>query len=516
MTRKFSILLALILGVYMTGLAQESATSSSLAIKSKPKNMWEVGLHVGHNIVTGDVDWDSGFGVGLHARKSLDYVFSLRFDASYESLSGEEEDDLRPEDGTRWRNVNGGNGFGENWQPEYETRVISGDATLVASLNQFKVFKKNKINPYLFAGAGIGSFDVMAVDGNIELEIDDLDQFDDDWSISTYLTGGFGIAFKLGKKVSIGLEHKIKSVLGRGDDLLDAAELLGSSETSSRDLINYTNIRLAIPIGKGDDTSQPLYWASPLDLIADDLAEVKARPIFDNNDTDGDGVVDAFDQENNTAAGCPVDTRGVTLDSDGDGIADCKDKEPYSPPGYKVDNQGVADVPAPDYINENDVNRIVDAKLKDFRVPTPAIPPMDWFLPMVNFDNNKYAIKNSEYAKLRQIAQVMKQHPGLRVVATGFTDATASNCYNDVLSYNRSQAAIDYMVSKYGIGRDRFVLNYSGENDLLVPTNSKSLVNRRVEFKVATIESNVGKPDCGVNNAGTGGSGYSGNKESGY
>ena len=76
--------------------------------------------------------------------------------------------------------------------------------------------------------------------------------------------------------------------------------------------------------------------------------------------------------------------------------------------------------------------------------------------------------------------------------------------------------AIDYMVSKYGIGRDRFVLNYSGENDLLVPTNSKSLVNRRVEFKVATIESNVGKPDCGVNNAGTGGSGYSGNKESGY
>ncbi len=499
----------------MTGIAQDAANTSSLAIKSKPKNMWEIGLNVGHDFITGDVDWDSGFGVGLHARKALDYVFSVRLDASYESLSGEEEDDRRPEDGNRWNRANNGVGFGPSWQPEYETRVISGDITLVASLNQFKVFKKNKINPYLFAGAGVGSFDIEAVDGSNSLEIDDLDSFDDDWSISTYLTGGAGIAFKLGKKASLGIEHKIKSVMGRGDDLLDAAELLGSAETSSRDLINYTNLRLSFAIG-GDDKAQPLFWASPLDMIADDLAEVKARPIFDNNDTDGDGVVDAFDQENNTDSGCAVDTRGVTLDSDSDGIADCKDKEPYSPPGYKVDNQGVADVPEPDYVDENDVNRIVDAKLKDFRVPTPAIPPMDWFLPMVNFDNNKYSVKNTEYAKLRQVAQVMKQHPGMRVVATGFTDATASNCYNSVLSYNRAQSSIDYLVSKYGIGRDRFVLNYSGEDDLLVPTNSKSLVNRRVEFKVASSESEMGKPDCGVQNAGRGNSGYSGNKESGY
>jgi hypothetical protein len=41
------------------------------------------------------------------------------------------------------------------------------------------------------------------------------------------------------------------------------------------------------------------------------------------------------DQELNTMAGCPVDTRGVTLDSDGDSIPDCKDQEPYSPPGFR-------------------------------------------------------------------------------------------------------------------------------------------------------------------------------------
>jgi len=120
MTRKFLILLTLILGAYMTGIAQDAANTSSLAIKSKPKNMWEIGLNVGHDFVTGDVDWDSGFGVGLHARKALDYVFSVRLDASYESLSGTEEEDTRREDGRRW-------GFGDNWTPEYETNIISGD-----------------------------------------------------------------------------------------------------------------------------------------------------------------------------------------------------------------------------------------------------------------------------------------------------------------------------------------------------------------------------------------------------
>jgi len=408
-------------------------------------------------------------------------------------------------------------GFG-NWQPEYDTRFIGGDISLVASLNQLKIGKKNKINPYFFAGAGVTSLTVTAIDGSNEVDVEERIAFDDDWGTSPYLTGGAGIAFKVGKKFSIGIEHKVIAVMGRADDLLDAAELNTrvGAETSSRDLLNYTNVRLNFALGKDEEKALPLWWASPLDMVAEDLAEVKARPIFDITDSDNDGVVDMFDQETNTAAGAPVDTRGVALDSDGDGVADYMDKEPYSPPGYKVDNNGVADIPAPDILSEDDVNKIVDAKLKNFKVPTPAAPRMDWFLPMVNFDNNRYSIKGSEYGKLHQLATVLQQHPGMRVVASGFTDATASNCYNDVLSYNRAQATIDYMVSKYGIGRDRFILNYGGENNLLDPSQGRSLANRRVEFKVATVESEMGKPDCGVGSAGKGGSGYTGNKESGY
>ena len=309
-------------------------------------------------------------------------------------------------------------------------------------------------------------------------------------------------------------------VIGRGGDLLDAAELRevaggGSSETSANDLLNYTNLRLGIALGKTEDKALPLWWASPLDMLTEDLAEVKSRKKLDLTDTDGDGVIDMIDQEVDSPKGAAVDTRGVAMDSDGDGIADHKDKEPYSPPGYKIDSEGVAQIPTPDYLNEAEVNRIVDTKIAGIKFPSPT-PPYDWFFPMINYDNNSYAVKKGEYHKLHQIATVMKQNPSIRVLAKGFTDRRASNCYNDVLSYNRAQAAIDYMVSKYGISRDRFVLNWGGENETLDDTNGASLINRRVEFQVAKGESDMGRPNCGVQNAGKGGSSFSGNKEAGY
>lgn len=525
MTRKIILLISFVLGIALCfeATAQETmavstttsaAPANNLKINAKPKNMWEVGLHVGHTALTGDVDWNSNFGVGLHLRKAIDYMFSLRIDASYINFSGKEDDNLtRREDGAAWAARNG-SGFGTNWVPEYETSLLSGDIAIVASLNNFRTGRSKKLNPYLFIGVGISSIDATAIDGSTEYEIAGDDGFDDNWDISANINGGFGLGFRLSDRVSLSLEHKIIRIWGRGADLLDAAERVGSAFTPRDDLGHYTNLRLGIALGKKEDKSDPLWWASPLDEMAEDLSEVKARPILDLTDTDGDGVIDMLDKEEATEEGCPVNTMGVALDSDGDGMVDCKDEEPYSPPGYEIDGKGVAIIPAgPDPLNEADVNRLIDAKLAGIDL---SPEPMDWFLPMIHFDNNKYGIKNAEYGKLHNVAQVMKTNPGVRVAVTGYTDQTASNCYNDVLSYNRANAAIDYLVAKYGISRDRFVLNWGGENNSLVPTSGSNMMNRRVEFKVATTESEMGRPDCGVNNAGSGGRSYSGNKEAGY
>jgi len=92
----------------------------------------------------------------------------------------------------------------------------------------------------------------------------------------------------------------------------------------------------------------------------------RSGSVLDLTDRDGDGVIDLLDQEQNTEIGCPVDTRGITLDSDGDGLFDCKDMEPFSPPGYEVDGNGVVITPALSTLSEVDVNRMVDAKLSRF------------------------------------------------------------------------------------------------------------------------------------------------------
>ena len=511
MTRKFYLLLCLAIGLTF-GTAHTQ--TDGLALTAKPKNLWELGINVGHNILTGDVDWKSDFGVGLSLRKALDYTFSIRFDANYLRYTGEEQENNREVDGSFY-------GYPTNWLPQYNATNIVGDMAVVASLNQIKVFKKNKINPYAFAGLGVGAVSAEVNNGGADpKDVLDSRNFDDDWSISAQAVGGLGIGFLIGKKVSIAIEHKLYKVLGRAGDLLDGVEFQGTLNdivaTPSDDLGNYTNLRINFALGKlNDETQMPLWWVSPMDQIAEDLAEVKARAIFDDTDSDNDGVLDMVDQEADTPENCPVDTRGVRLDSDGDGLADCEDDEPYSPPGYEVNNKGIAQVPAPDMLDENDVNKIIDGRLATW---TPKVDyTTDWFLPMIHFGNDKYSIKNSEYGKLANVATVMRLNPGVRVVASGYTDKRAGDCYNDVLSYNRAQAAIDYLVTKYGIDRNRFVLNWGGENNNLVPTNASNMMNRRVEFTVATTESEMGRPDCGVNSAGSGsGTRYSGNKEAGY
>src|SRR5690606_31461294 len=149
-------------------------------------------------------------------------------------------------------------------------------------------------------------------------------------------------------------------------DLLDGYQWNGNTLTRNNDLVSFTSLRFNFNIGKKESRSEPLWWVSPLSLMAEDLAEVKARPVFDTTDSDGDGVVDMFDQEPDTPEGFPVDTKGVQLDSDSDGIADGIDREPYSPPGYNVDADGIAQVPTPEYAQIDDVNRIVDSKINEY------------------------------------------------------------------------------------------------------------------------------------------------------
>jgi len=57
---------------------------------AKPKNMWELGLNVGHAFISGDVESvaPSGFGVGVSIRRAINYVLSVRLGVQYTSSNG--------------------------------------------------------------------------------------------------------------------------------------------------------------------------------------------------------------------------------------------------------------------------------------------------------------------------------------------------------------------------------------------------------------------------------------------
>jgi outer membrane protein OmpA-like peptidoglycan-associated protein len=471
--------------------AQDAAAPGGTYRSFTPADQWELGVDLGVPFVAGDLDSKLGFGGGLHVRKSLDHIFSIRVGGLYAKTKSEDTNNNR----------------------ESEMSWTSGSAQLVVTVNNFRFNKPyRKIAVNVFGGLGATKFttdytNVLQEDGSLN------GSYESD--LSGMFEMGVGLGFRVSPKFNIGLEYTIMSAFGEGADLLDGSNNFGRDVTTFRDFMHFPHLSLNFNLGgtdkmTGAKKSEPLYWANPMSMVSDAIVALEARPVYDPTDTDGDGIIDMIDAEKESPAGARVDTKGVTLDSDMDKVFDYKDKEPFSPPGYPVDANGVAQVPKP--ITEADVNRIVDAKLANFKLPVQE-GLSNWFLPIVNFGSNSYNIGYGEYTKLYQVAQVLKGNSKVRIAVAGHTDMVGSEGYNNVLSYNRAKAAIAFLVNQHGIARERLVLDYSGEASALVPRKGSSLLNRRVEFRVAKEgEADKARPEGPEAGKGR----FMGNKASGY
>lgn len=441
-----------------------------------PAHMWEIGLHSGIAFGLSDIEFTPGIGGGVHVRRALDYVFSLRGELLAAKLK---HDDT----------VNGNT----------ETTFQAGTLELLVSLNNlvWNANRNRKTNVYGIVGAGLNRFKVDVTKA-ISNDLNPLD-----YSTQSHGGVGLGMSFRMSNRFNLGVETKAAIFFGKNSDRLDGVA------RQNGDVLSYSSIRLNFNIGNTEKRAEPLYWVNPMDAILQDVTELKNKPVFDTADTDGDGVIDLLDQDNSTPPGVEVNTRGLPLDSDGDGIPNHDDPTPFS----SSENMAGTDGQAP---TEADIERIVNQRLNQYdqtgQVPVPgtngkgsgnpfggnspsttrpgATGNIDaalanWFLPIVHFNIDSDKIRYADYGSLASIAKMMKANPGLRIVVMGFTDKTASDTYNLDLSYKRARNAIKHLVNVHGIERSRLVLNYNGEDDPLVPSTGSSLMNRRVEFRVA-------------------------------
>ncbi len=506
----------------------EQFMADETAYPAKPRNMWAVGVNVGMLNIGGDVRTRpiggvGGFnlGYGAYVRKALGYATSLRLGYTGGTAYGQNWD--RQSVGRNdallavgYENPN----ILELGDPyvafvhNYKTKIHNVNLDAVVNLNNLKFHKGNNIMSFFLAGGGglfmyKSSYDALDGSGNVydfyntvenvtyadrkaqrdavealmDGEFETPAEYNEDgWNFGDSIdplsarlqaSVGAGMQFRLGKRVSLDLEHRITFPF---DDLLDGQrwEFGGRTFTPNNDVLHYTSLGVSIHLG--GKATEPSWFVNPMDFVYSEISALKQKEAADE---DGDGVLDTFDQEPGTKEGFPVDTKGITLDSDKDGCPDGEDPEPFSSPNYPI--QDCANV-MPNYLSAEEVAQLVDNKMSGMT----GGGGTNWFLPNIMFDVNSSVVRADAYDELAYVAEVMTKYKDLKVEVIGNTDTRASESYNSDLSRKRSESAIAVLKDRYGIAESRFIMKYEGEKAPLfldAKSESQHTVNRRVEFK---------------------------------
>ena len=241
-------------------------------------------------------------------------------------------------------------------------------------------------------------------------------------------------------------------------------------------------------------------WNNPLDAMYGDIANVKTEIEGLSTDSDGDGVSDAFDADNNTPEGVAVDGKGNALDVDMDGVADYADEDPFTARGVQVDAKG----------RELDSDKDGVANSVDMEPNTPSGATVnfkgqeirgakDAFMPSVYFDFNSSTVSYANYERLASVAALLQANPSYTLKVIGYADSVGNSENNHKIALRRANAVIDALVNMFSVDASRLTAESKGEDaplanesvkvsettsDGQVISNNLSRMNRRVEFVI--------------------------------
>ncbi len=467
--------------------------ANNYAYPAKPRNQWELGLKVGAFSVAGDVRTRfPGFGAGLHVRKALGYVFSLRGEVGYGTTKG-----LNFQPSASYLKNSAWNAYAGSGDPvfyNYKANIWDASLQAVVTLNNLRFHKsKSGFNAYVFAGFGGLIYDtkVDALNGStpydftniynkyqptgfryedrkdIRSDLKDLldgeyeteaqsdpgqpEVFGEPFRFNT--TAGVGVQFKLSKRVSLGIEDRLNF---SKSDLLDGQQwqengIAAIAQTRDYDVTNF--LSAGINIALGGRSVEPLWWVNPLDYAYNEINKPNhmklPKPILD--DADGDGITDQFDNEPNTPAGSPVDSHGVSRDTDGDGVPDSRDKELITPTQCQpVDADGVGKCPPPDCC------KTIDSLMQYGIRGRCNIGD----LPSITFSGRSVTLSRDARSLLASVAQKLRDNSECKIAVVGYCSSSKSQ---QQLSWDRVNSVINYLIEKEGIGSDRFIFKYGQE-----------------------------------------------------
>jgi outer membrane protein OmpA-like peptidoglycan-associated protein len=107
-----------------------------------------------------------------------------------------------------------------------------------------------------------------------------------------------------------------------------------------------------------------------------------------------------------------------------------------------------------------------------------------WVTHGILFDVNSANIKSESYGTLKEMANVLRENPDLRVKIIGHTDADGNDASNLDLSQKRAASVKTALSKEFGIDENRMETDGKGESEPIDnnTTPAGKANNRRVEF----------------------------------
>lgn len=400
--------------------AQENTQTTD--VSSSEYNRWSVDVNAGLSKPTAPftVNYYSSNTNFIHGDLGVRYMlnnkFGLKLDFGLDSFKNKSE--------------------ASEFEGKYYRTSLQGVVNLGRILN-FDEWT-NTINLQAHTGAGFSFMTNDNFDGN-----DDMTNF----------ILGLTAQFRLSNRIALNADFTMINNVNQQYTFDGYEDPAVSEDRGFNSTLYNATLGLSIYLGKNEKHADWVSSDSKYDALEKRVAELEMML----NDTDRDGVADAFDVEPNTITGIDVDTKGREIDMNKNGVPD--QVEAYIEK-MKKDNTATTQsgTSLEEMINGGYIN--------------------------VYFDFNSSKPTTASYDAINFITNYLKNNPSKSADLYGYADEIGNSEYNTSLSASRANYVKD-VITKAGINANRMTIKPQGEDTSVdaKSADARKLV-RRVTFKL--------------------------------